>query len=463
MVTTIADLAYISAAEASELFRSRELSPVDLTLSYLDRIEKLQPSLRAYLTVTPEIALSEARAAEAALLRGDDRPLLGVPIAYKDLYMTAGVRTTAGSRVHEHWVPDVTATTVQKLHDAGMVMLGKLQTHEFAFGLTPEDHVFPPAKNPWNTNHIPGGSSSGSGAALAAGLTVGALGTDTGGSIRGPGSFCGIAALKPTYGRCSRYGVITLAWSLDHAGPMTRTVEDAALMLNAMAGYDPKDPASAKAPVEDYTAGLKSGVRGLRVGVLRSWFTPLADPGVAAAVNDAAKLLEGLGAEIVEVDVPHIDLAVVNSIILLSEAYSYHAKDLAETPELYAAQLKDRMLSGALFFASEYVNAQRARMLLKQELAEALKGVDVLISPTSPKTAPTFEGAYGEAMRRGLSFTGLYNLTGLPAMSIPCGFDDEGLPIGLQIAGRPFDEATVLKVAHAYERSAGWYTRHPAI
>jgi aspartyl-tRNA(Asn)/glutamyl-tRNA(Gln) amidotransferase subunit A len=463
MVAPALDLAYLSAAEAAQLFRARELSPVDLANAQLDRIEALQPSLRAYLTVTGELALKQARAAEAAILRGDDRPLLGVPVAYKDIYMTAGVRTTGGSKLYLDYVPEITATTVEKLQAAGMVMLGKLQTHEFAFGLQPEDHVLPPARNPWDLSRIPGGSSSGSGAALAAGIAVGTLGTDTGGSIRGPGSFCGIAALKPTYGRCSRYGVYTLAWSLDHTGPMTRTVEDAAIMLGAMAGYDPKDPASANVPVEDYTAALGKSIKGLKVGVLRSWYEGVTNAEVNAAVDSALDVLRSLGAETVDVEVPSMAYAQSISVIMLSEAYSYHQGDLAATPELYAEPLKNRFLAGALFLAYEYVNAQRARQILKEDTAAVLKQVDVLISPTSPSTAPTFEQSYKEAFRRGPSFTGFYNMTGLPALSIPCGFDSNGLPIGLQIAGRPFAESTVLQVGHAYERAAGWYTRHPAL
>lgn len=463
MVAIASDLAYLSAAEAAALFRTRELSPVELTLAHLERINELQPALHAYITVTEEIALREARAAEAALLRGDTRPLLGVPIAYKDLYMTDGVLSTAGSRVHETYVPEITATTVTKLHDAGVVMLGKLSTHEFAFGLTPEDHRFPPARNPWNPAHVPGGSSSGSGTALAAGLTIGALGTDTGGSIRNPGSFCGIAALKPTYGRCSRYGVYTLAWSLDHTGPMARTVEDCALLLNAMAGYDPKDPASARVPVQDYTAPLNAGVRGLKIGVLRSWFEGGTDPVIVSALNTAIQTLEGLGATAVDVEIPSIELAQCLPAIMLAEAYAYHATDLAESPELYATALRNRLSGGGLFLAHEYVNAQRARQILKQEVAALLNDVDVLVTPSTAKTATPFDTAYGEMWRRGPSFTGLYNLTGLPALSISCGFDESGLPIGMQIAGRPFDEATVLQTGHAYERATGWHLRHPAL
>ena len=460
MIADTLDLAYLSAAEAATLFRRREVSPVELTLAHLDRINRLQPTLRAYITVTDEIALAEARAAEAALLRGDDRPLLGVPVAYKDIYMTAGVRTTAGSKVHEHDVPAITATAVQQLHDAGAVMLGKLATHEFALGITPEEHPFPPARNPWNIECIPGGSSSGSGAALAAGLAVGALGTDTGGSIRHPGAACGIAALKPTYGRCSRYGVYPLSWSLDHTGPMARTVEDCALMLTAIAGDDARDPASARVPAEDYTTRLGTGIRGLRVGVLRSYFEPTAKPSVAKAVEEALGVLTALGAVVSDVVIPHIDYVKVYAAIMLSEAYAYHAPDLQEVPEKYPPSLRNRLRAGGLFLAHEYLNAQRERQILMHEFAEALRAVDLIVTPTRGDTAMTFPEAY-EDYYRGPSYTHAYNLTGLPAISIPCGFDERGLPIGLQIAGRPFDEATVLQVAHAYEQATAWHRQRP--
>jgi aspartyl-tRNA(Asn)/glutamyl-tRNA(Gln) amidotransferase subunit A len=340
-------------------------------------------------------------------------------------------------------------------------MLGKLTTHEFAMGITPEEHPFPPARNPWNLERIPGGSSSGSGAALAAGIAVGTLGTDTGGSIRHPGCVCGIAALKPTYGRCSRYGVYTLSWSLDHTGPMARTVEDCALMLTAMAGYDPSDPASAQVPKEDYSLGLNSGVRGLKVGVLRSYYEPTAKPYVTAAVDEALRVFMGLGAEIADVEIPSMELVKASSAIMLPEAYSYHAPDLHETPEKYPAWLRNRLLSGGLYHGSEYVQAQRARQIVKEDFEKVLREVDVIVTPTRGDVAMTFPEAY-EDYSRGPSYTPMYNMTGLPAISIPCGFAD-GLPIGLQIAGRPFDEATVLRAAHAYERATDWHTRRPAL
>ncbi|GAB4380813.1 MAG: amidase [Elainellaceae cyanobacterium] len=464
MVATSIDLSYLSIREASTLFRKGELSPVELTQYHLKRIEQFQPSVRAYTTVTNDIALQEAKAAEAAIRQGDPRPLLGIPVAYKDIYLTEGVRTTAGSAVHASWVPGFTATTVAKLHDAGVVMLGKLATHEFAFGLSTEDHPFPPARNPWNLDYIPGGSSSGSGAALAAGLAIGTLGTDTGGSIRWPGIACGIAALKPTYGRCSRHGVVTLSWSLDHTGPMARNCEDIAFMLNALAGYDPKDPASASVPTEDYTAKLTTNLKDVKLGVLRSWYEQASDPEVVAAIDAAIDLLKSLGAEIQVVEIPNIHLLDVNRVILLSEAYAFHAQNLTETPELYPDGLRDRLLTGKLFSAYEYIQAQRARQILKSEVEALLKDVDLLISPTWGTTAITFENAYQMMMRGpGVYFTPLYNMTGSPALSVPCGFGSNGMPIGLQIAGRAFDEATVLQVGYAYEQAAGWFDRRPIL
>jgi aspartyl-tRNA(Asn)/glutamyl-tRNA(Gln) amidotransferase subunit A len=461
MVASELNLAYLTATELGARFRARELSPVELTTALLERAERLQPSLRAFVTMTPEIALAEARAAEAALLAGDARPLLGVPVGYKDIYFTAGIRTTAGSELHLDNVPETTATTVQKLHDAGMVMLGKLATNEFAAGLSPMDHPLPPPANPWNAAHFPGGSSSGSGTALAAGLVAGALGTDTGGSIRNPASYCGLAGLKPTYGRCSRYGVFPLSWTLDHTGPLARSVADCALMMNALAGYDALDPASAAVPTEDYTAALDRGVTGLRVGVLRSWYTPDTNPEVAAAVDAAVAVLGELGAVVSDVTLPSVGLAPAYHVIAMSEAYAYHAADLRETPEKFALTLRNRLLSGALYQAHEYVNAQRARQILIDETAALLREVDVLVTPANPTTAPTFEQSYAETLRRGASYSTLFNLTGLPALVLPCGFDDAGLPIGLQVAGRPFAEATVLRAGHAYQRATDWHTRHP--
>ena len=459
-----ADLAFITATEAGSLFRSGKLSPVELTQFYLDRIEKTQSTVRAYITVTADIALAEAKAAEAAIKQGDTRPLLGIPMAYKDIICTEGVLTSGGSAVHQTTIPTFSATTVTKMQEAGAVMLGKLATHEFAYGLSTEDHPFPPARNPWNLDYIPGGSSSGSGAALAAGLTVGTFGTDTGGSIRWPGIACGIAALKPTYGRCSRYGVYSLSWSLDHIGPMARNCKDTALILNAMAGYDPKDPASANVPTEDYTAKIDDSIKGLKLGVLRSWYESQSSAEVVTAVDKALEVLTGLGAEIKMVDLPSADFITALRVILTTEAYAYHADDIAKTPHLYPDSLRARISWGGLVSAEEYINAQRARSILNAEVKALLQDVDVLISPTWGTTSVTFESAYENVMRGpGAMLTPLYNMTGSPALNVLCGFGSNGMPMGLQIAGRPFDEATVLQVGNAYEQAAGWLSRHPEI
>jgi aspartyl-tRNA(Asn)/glutamyl-tRNA(Gln) amidotransferase subunit A len=454
------DLAYAGIRELSRRFRARELSPLELATSLLQRIERLDPKLHAFVTVTADRALADAKAAEVALGRGDDRPLLGIPVAYKDIYATRGIRTTAGSALLEDWVPDVDATCVTRLQDAGCVMLGKLITHEFAWGIQTPAHRFPPARNPWNLDHIPGGSSSGSGAALAAGLCVGALGTDTGGSIRGPASFSGIVGLKPTYGRCSRAGVVTLSWTLDHTGPMARTVEDCAWQLRALAGHDPLDPASSHAPVPDYLARLGQSVRGLTIGVpARDYFLEGADLEVAAAFEAALATLRSLGASVRDVEIPHMWDAPSFMVIMGSEAFAYHERDLRQRPEMYGDLLRERLIHGGLYTGAEYVQAMRLRERLRREMLDALRTVDLLATPTSPKPAPTFAGAYDTAVAFPRSNTAPFNLAGLPALAQPCGFTRGGLPLSLQLVGRPFDEATVLYAGHAYERATEWHTR----
>src|SRR5712691_5581480 len=329
------ELPYAGIRELGRRFRRREISPVELTQALLERIARLEPKLHAFVTVTADRALSDAKAAEAALLQGDPRPLLGIPVAYKDLYATRGIRTTAGSAVLADWVPAEDATCVARLQAAGCVMLGKLITHEFAFGIQFPGHRFPPARNPWNPEHIPGGSSSGSGAALAAGLVAGSLGSDTGGSIRGPAAFSGIVGLKPTYGRCSRAGVVTLSWTLDHTGPMARSVEDCAYLLQALAGHDPLDPASSRAPVADYVGALGRSIRGLRIGVPRDFFFDGADAEVVRAFEDAMTTFRGLGADVRDVTIPSIWDAPSFMVIMASEAFAYHERDLRDRPHLY--------------------------------------------------------------------------------------------------------------------------------
>ena len=467
-MATSGALHYLTIGAAAPLLAAGELSPVTLTQAYLDRIAAVDDRLDSYVTLTAERALSQARQAAAEIAAGHYRgPLHGIPIALKDLYDTAGIRTTAMSRVTPDRIPDEDATTVARLDAAGAILLGKLAMHEFALGGPDFTSLFPPARNPWNTAHMPGGSSSGSGAAVAAGLCMGALGSDTGGSIRGPAALCGIAGIKPTFGRVSNYGVVPLSWSQDHCGPMTWTVEDCAIMLQAIAGYDPKDPTTADVPVPDYLAALRDGVRGLTVGVPREYFyeaAPGVDPQVIAAAERGLETLSELGAEIRDVAIPHIRYAqTANQVIMMSEAYSYHEANLKTRRQDYGDLVRQRFLLGGLLTASDYNQALRMRRLIKDEMAAALQQSDVLVTPTYAAPAPKIEGYAGATTLTQPSFTGPFNLSGLPAVSTPSGLSDEGLPMGIQVVGRPFDEATALRVAYAYEQAARFIDRRPPL
>ena len=457
------EIAYAGIRDLGARYRKRELSPVDVTRALLARIEKLDPALHAFVTLTADRALDDARAAEAALRSGDQRPLLGIPVAHKDIYLTRGIRTTAGSALLAEWIPDEESTAVRRWREAGTVLLGKVITHEFAFGIQFPGHRFPAARNPWNLDHVPGGSSSGSGAALAAGLVTGATGSDTGGSIRGPAAFCGIVGLKPTYGRVSRAGVMTLSWTLDHTGPMARTVEDCAYLLQAMAGHDAADPASSPLPVGDYLATLRRGVGGVRIGVPRNYFFEGVDAEIQHAFHEALETLRRLGAEVRDVRIPSLHAAHSFLLILMAEAFAYHERDLRERPELYGEVLRERLLTGALVTASEYTQAQRIRAEICRETAEMLREVDVLATPTTPKPATSFAVAHDPELGFPRSNMAPFNLTGLPTLALPCGFSASGLPLSLQLSGRPFEEATVLRVGHAYERATAWHTRRPPV
>lgn len=468
MPSNASGLCFMTIAQAGPLLRDRKLSPVELVQACLERIEAVDRQLCAFVTLLPEQALALARCAEAEILRGHYRgPLHGIPIGLKDLFDTKGVRTTAMSRVTADRVPGEDATVVARLEAAGAILLGKLAMHEFALGGPDPTSLFPPARNPWNQDRIPGGSSSGSGAAVAAGLCQGALGSDTGGSIRGPASLCSIVGLKPTYGRVSNYGVVPLSWSQDHSGPMTWTVEDNALMLQAVAGHDPKDPTTATAPVPDYSLALREDIRGMTVGVPRQYFYQ-AGPEVAtetlAAVEKALEVMASLGAKVREVAIPHIEYArPANSAIMMAEAFAYHQENLKRRRQDYGKMVLDRFLVGGLLSAADYVQAQRVRRLIKNEMAQALQEVDVLVTPTSPKPAALLEGYDPFTTLAAPSFTAPFNVAGLPAISLPGGFSPEGLPIGLQIAGKPFDEPTVLRMAYAYQQAARWFQRRPLL
>jgi aspartyl-tRNA(Asn)/glutamyl-tRNA(Gln) amidotransferase subunit A len=459
-------LAWLTIADAARAIRARELSPVELTRALIERIEALDPQLDAFLTLTAERALDDAHAAEAEIASGGWRgPLHGVPFGLKDIYETAGIRTTAHSRLLEHYVPAADATTVARLRDAGAVLLGKLATHEFAHGGPSFDLPWPPARNPWNREHFTGGSSSGSGAAVAAGLLPLALGSDTGGSIRNPAALCGLVGLKATYGLVSRRGVIANSYSYDHAGPLTRTVEDAAIALQALAGHDPLDPASADVPVPDYRAGLDGDIRGLRIGAVRHFHeTDLRAPDALRAAFDAAvDVLRGLGATVEDVQLRPLRIYQdIKVTAAESELFSVHAANLRARPGDFGEDFLARSLPACLLTAAHYLHAQRERRAVLAEMRPIYERFDVLLT-AGPGPAPPLGGwRVIEFWKQG-SLAAPFSVTGGPALVQCMGFTEAGLPLSLQIAGRPFDDATVLRAAHAYERATGWTARHPRL
>ncbi len=470
----MADLHWTSMTDLARMIASKEVSPVDVARAHLERIARLDSTLRSFITVCAEAALDEARAAEARLAAGDTLgPLHGVPIALKDLVDTAGVRTTGGSRILIDRVPAADATVVKRLRAAGAIVLGKLNMHEVAVGPEGRNVHHGDTRNPWDAtvHRLPGGSSSGSGAAVAAGLTPGALGSDTGGSIRIPSSLCGITGIKPTYGRVSRAGVLPLAWTLDHVGPMARSAADCALMLGSLAGYDPADATTSVLPVPHYTSALTGDVKGLRVGLLRSSFLEASAPDVAAAVAQAAKTLESLGARVDEIALEHaVHAPAISFAIVGSEALAYHAGWLKARPGDYQPDVRDRLRAGAFVGGADYVRAQQARALVRDEVDEVLRHRDVLLAPATPITAPALgerevdvRGVILDIRSALVRLTRAFNVSGHPSCALPCGFSGGGLPIGMQIVGRAFDEATALRVADAYQRATDWHTRRPPL
>ena len=456
--------AFLSAVELARAYARRDLSPVEVTRELLARIERLDPELRAFVALMPERALAEAQAAEAAIGRGEaPGPLCGVPVGIKDLIDVAGLPCAAGSRILKDRMPASDAFVVERLTAQGVVFLGKQNLHEFAYGITTTNDHFGTCRNPWDRSRVPGGSSGGSGAALAAGLCVAAIGTDSGGSIRIPSAACGVVGLKPTLGRVSRRGVFPLAWSLDHVGPMTRTVADAALVLEAIAATDPSDPWCASAPALESLEKIESSVRGLRFGVPGTPFEDDLEPAVAAAVEDAIGVLAGLGARRVTIDArPLRDAYTAFHAVLATEASAIHERWMRERRNEYGPLTRQALARGFFVSGVEYVNARREQSRVRGALDAMLETVDVLVTPTLPRTAP----AVGAPMSRepAEAWNRLvvpFSLAGLPALTVPCGFDPGGLPIGLQIAGRAFDEASVLRVGAAYERATEWHRRHP--
>ena len=470
MTPTLDALCLDSLTDQARLIQTRQISPVELTDAYLDRIQRLDPRLRTYLTVTADRARGDARQAEHDIGAGAYRgPLHGIPLAHKDLFDTAGIRTTAGSRVLWDNVPAHDATAMARLADAGSVLLGKLMMYEFASGMPYLEDDPPPALNPWNLERTPGGSSSGSAAAVAAGLCAASMGSDTAGSIRSPAHQSGVVGLKPTYGRVSRHGVVPLSTTLDHVGPLARSVRDAAAVLQVVAGYDERDPTSSRAPVPDYLAALTGDIRGLRVGVPRQFIAGVAgiEPDVRAAFDAALDVLRELGARLVDVVLPPGAAATEAPYmaIMLPEAVASHKPWIDDDARRarYGRGFWVGLQPGFAFTAAEYVAATRARAALAQAMADTLRDVAVLATPALTVVAPTF--AQQAAAPRGsrAAFTRLFNMSGQPSLSVPCGFDRTGLPIGLLISGSAFDEATVLQVADAYERATTWHTQHPPL
>ncbi|HET8995352.1 MAG TPA: amidase, partial [Acetobacteraceae bacterium] len=455
---------FLTIAEAGRLIAAKRLSPVELVKELLARIEAKDPQLSAFLLVTERQALAAARAAERAVMAGKRSPLLGIPLAYKDIYETAGVRTTAHSRILADNVPAQDAETVRRLHAAGAVMLGKLATHEFAIGGPATDLPWPPARNPWDTRRFTGGSSSGSGAAVAAGLTLGALGSDTGGSIRLPASYCGIAGLKPTPGLVSRRGVIPLAPSLDTAGPMAWTAQDCAILLDALAGHDPADPASVPGPAVSYARGLDAPLKGLRVGLLRRFYehdVP-ATPEMLQMMSRAAATFRQLGCRVEEAVLPPVqDYNAVGRVIICAEAYALHEATLRTRLSDYSRVFRIRVLAGALIRAADYIAAQRHRSDLISATAKVLEKFDVLVSMPTPSTAPLMsEQRPDDGFSRPL-LTTVANVAAVPSLVVCGGFSATGLPMGIEIMGRPWEDATVLRAGHQFEQAAGTRTLRP--
>ena len=465
------NVANLSIAAAGRALRAGDYSALELTEAYLRRIESLNPTLNAYITITAERALEDARRATAEMAAGKQRgPLHGIPIAHKDLYETAGIRTTGGAKIHAHHIPTTDCTVARKLREAGTVLLGKLNTHEYAYGVTTDNPHYGATRNPWDLACSPAGSSGGSGAAIAAGMACAATGSDTGGSIRMPASVCGVVGLKPTYGRVSKAGVLPLSYRFDHAGPLTRTVEDAALMLNAIAGYDPLDANSVRTPVDDYTAGLGLGVRGLRIGVVRHYFFDQLEDGIGAAIEEAIGELQRLGAIVSDIHIAGIPEGLVGLFNFMHvEAQQVHARSVATRPQDFG---DDVLALLALYTPTveDVMTGLRGSDALTVAMATALEEVDILLTPTTPVTAVPFGqdtvryGAVQEHVTAAmLRCTAPFNATHLPALSLPCGFNQAGHPIGLQLAGRAFDEAMILRVGHAYEQATGWHLRTPPL
>ncbi|MDD2499665.1 MAG: Asp-tRNA(Asn)/Glu-tRNA(Gln) amidotransferase subunit GatA [Geobacter sp.] len=470
--------------------QARQVSSVEITTSFLNRIDSTDPSINAFITVTREQALADAQAADQRIAAGQCDLLTGIPVALKDIFLTEGVRTTCASKMLDNFIAPYDATAWAKMKSQGAVLLGKLNQDEFAMGSSCENSAFGPTRNPWNKEYIPGGSSGGSAAAVAAQQAVATLGTDTGGSIRQPASHCGCVGLKPTYGRVSRYGVIAYASSLDQVGPMTRDVTDAALLLGAIAGHDPKDSTSVDCPVPDYTAALAHGAKGLKIGLPKEYFIEGLDADVQRAMDQAIEVYRKLGAEFVEVSLPHTNYAVATYyLIATAEAssnlaryegvrFGHRAKEssglidlmMQSRSEGFGAEVKRRIMLGTYalssgYYDAYYIKAQKVRTLIQQDFSEAFKSVDLLLTPVAPTPAFKIGEKTADPLQMYLSdiFTIPVNLAGICGISVPAGISSNGLPIGLQLLGRPFGEETILRAAFDFEQATDWHTRKAAL
>jgi aspartyl-tRNA(Asn)/glutamyl-tRNA(Gln) amidotransferase subunit A len=466
------DLCYLSAVELSRLIKSREVSPVEVVRAYLARIDALEPTLNSFITVMADQAMEDARKAEQEIKAGRYRGALhGIPVGLKDLFYVKGVRNTSGCKIFDRFTPEFDSAMASKLKEAGAILLGKLNLHQLAYGPTGENPDYGPMHNPWHPQRITGGSSGGSASATASGQCTVSLGTDTGGSIRIPSALCGLVGLKPTYGRLSRYGMTVLSWSQDHPGPMTRTVEDCALVMNAVAGYDPNDPSSATVSSPDFRGVLTADIKGVRVGVPKEVFEDPIDPEVEHSVRNAIELLSKLGARVHEISWPiYHPSKAISSTILMAEATAYHRQLIQTYGTQIDPQVRLRLEAGLFISGVDYIQAQRARRSFSYQSGDLFKKVDLLAGPTVPITAckiGTREIKLAETCMGVIpaltQHTRPFNLIGFPAITVPCGFSKEGLPIGLQLAGRPFEEETVLRVAHAYEQATEWHRKRPML
>ena len=467
-----ADLISRPIHQLAPLLEKKEILPVELFDEAIERIHQLHPKLNSFITITEEEGRKAATEAESEIRKGQYLgPLHGIPISIKDLFTTRGVRTTAGSQVLANSIPDYDATAVTRLRQAGMVLIGKTNMHEFAYGVSNDNPHYGPARNPWDPTRVPGGSSGGSAAAVASSQCSASLGSDTGGSIRIPSAVCGVVGLKPTYGRVSRYGAIPLSWSLDHVGPITKSAEDAAIMLAAIAGPDPMDPSSSSRQLPDYRREMQWSIRGLRLGVPRQYFFEHVDPAIQRLVGAAIRQFESMGAVLAEVEIPDLEnCSAMEAHITLAEATSYHEPYLKKQADDYGPGVRTNLEAGRYLLAIDYVKSQRARTLLQRNFNEAFKLADVIVSPTLPAFPPRVGEVWVQSgdlrehiIDAFLRFNIPYDLTGLPAISVPCGFSSTGLPVALQVAGRPFEETTILKAASAYEQSTNRHLARPAL